>query len=263
MQITLSALYRYPLKSGQAQVLRHSLVSPEGLALDREWMVATPEGQYITARTHPQLVLVKAEPCDSGITFSAPGMNDIFTPLSAFAMPQQADVWENTFSARSGAQELNHWISAYLEQTAIVMWTGLEPHRRVKNHPDVPIRFVDGYPLLLISEGSLAELNRQARQDFSMLRFRPNLVIRNADAFAEDHWRRIRIGEVIFELVKPCERCVLTIIDPDTAEKSPQQEPLRTLAKFRKFPAGVLFGQNMLARSTGELRLGMAVEIFD
>lgn len=261
MMPTLAALYRYPLKSGQAQALRQSSVTPQGLPQDRDWMVATPEGQYITGRTHPQILLITAKPSEDGIHFSAPAMSDLFVPHSAMQHQQQADVWEVLFSARSGSLDANAWFSAYLAQNVILMWIGLESHRYVKNRPEVPISFSDGYPLLLIGEGSLKELNRRAGQEFDMLRFRPNLVVRNTEAFAEDQWKLIRIGGVEFEIAKPCERCVMITLDPQNAEKDRMQEPLRTLAKFRKFPEGVLFGQNIIAKSYGQIQLGMPVEI--
>ncbi|WP_410497837.1 MOSC domain-containing protein [Chitinibacter sp. S2-10] len=263
MTITLSALYRYPLKSAQGQALSHSAVSPQGLPLDRDWMIATPEGLYITARTHPQLIRVQAIPNDDGIFFSAPGMDDIFVPLSAFQRQQQAEIWDDHFAARSGAQAANDWFSSYLEQTVIVMWIGLEPHRRVRRRPEIAISFNDGYPLLLIGEASLHELNRRAGQDFDMRRFRPNLVIANSAAFAEDGWRKIKIGEVIFEIVKPCERCAITTLDPDTALAAARGEPLRTLASFRKAADGVIFGQNIIALNRGQLKPGQPVTILD
>ena len=92
-----------------------------------------------------------------------------------------------------------------------------------------------------------------------MRRFRPNLVIDGEAAYAEEGWQRIRIGEVEFELFKPCTRCVMTTVDLQTAEKSPQQEPLRTLAKTRK----AIFGMNMIALNSGVLRLGDAVNVLE
>jgi uncharacterized protein len=261
MPATLAALYRYPLKSGRAQSLSHSDIKPQGLPFDREWMIASPEGEYLTARTHPQLLLISAEPNAEGITLQAPGMAPIFTPYAAFHQPHQATVWDDHFTARSGADALNQWLSSYLEQSVIMLWTGLEPNRRVRRRPDVPIGFADGYPLLIIGEGSLAELNRQAGMQFEMLRFRPNLVIAGTEAFAEDQWRQIQIGDIIIDLLKPCERCIITTLSPNSAEKLPKAEPLRTLAKFRRSGEGVIFGQNAVALNQGELHLGMPVTI--
>ncbi|QLI80390.1 MOSC domain-containing protein [Chitinibacter fontanus] len=261
MPATLSAIYRYPLKSGQGQPLQSAVVTASGLAYDREWMIATPEGQYLTARTHPQLLQLKAEPSEDGVSLQAPGMPPIFAPHSALQQIHTANVWDDHFAARSGASEVNQWLSAYLEQSVILMWVGPESHRRIRRRPDVPINFSDGYPLLIIGEGSLAELNHRAGMNFEMLRFRPNLVIAGTEPFVEDSWQIIQIGDIRIELLKPCERCIITTLDPQTQEKLPKGEPLRTLAKFRRAGDGVIFGQNAMAHTFGQLHLGMPIKI--
>ena len=261
MTMTLSAIYRYPLKSCRAQALTHSVLTMRGLQFDREWMVATKEGKYITGRTEPRLLRIRAEPTGDGLWLKAPDCVDLFVPLGNFSENHVADVWENEFLARRGALAADAWLSAYLEQQVYLMWTGPESHRRVKHHPEVPVGFADTYPLLLIGEGSLRELNHRIGREMSMLRFRPNLVIANAEPFAEDTWQRIRIGDVEFQLGKPCERCIMTTFDPDTAIKSPDSEPLRSLAKFRKVAGAVVFGQNLLALGEGELKQGMSIDV--
>jgi uncharacterized protein YcbX len=123
--------------------------------------------------------------------------------------------------------------------------------------------FTDGFPFLLISEGSLAELNRRLANPVPMNRFRPNLVVGGARPFDEDRWRRIRIGPVTFRVAKPCPRCVMTTVD-QALGRSPSTEPLRTLATFRRNAEGqVDFGQNLLHRGTGRLEVGMPVELLD
>nr|WP_314900990.1 MOSC N-terminal beta barrel domain-containing protein [uncultured Deefgea sp.] len=259
--MTLSAIFRYPLKSCRAQSLTTSLLTERGLQFDREWMVATAEGKYITGRTEPRLLLIDAEPTSDGLWLKAPNCVDLFVPLGNFSETHLADVWENEFLALRGALDADAWLSAYLGQQVHLMWTGLESHRRVKRHPEIPVGFADTYPLLLIGEGSLRELSHRIGRDMSMLRFRPNLVIANSEPFAEDTWQRIRIADVEFQLGKSCERCIMTTLDPDTAAKTPDSEPLRSLAKFRKIDGAVVFGQNILALSAGELRRGMSVEV--
>lgn len=261
MMMTLSAMYRYPLKSCRAQPLDHSQLTVRGLQFDREWMVSTPEGKYITARTEPRLLLIQAEPTAEGLWLTAPNQTDLFVPLSSFSENHLADVWETEFLARRGALDANAWLSAFLNQPVHLMWTGPASHRRLKNHPEIPVSFADAYPLLLIGEGALRELNHRVGRELSMLRFRPNLVIANSEPFAEDHWQRIRIGDLEFEISKPCERCIMTLLDPDTASASPDQEPLRSLAKFRKIAGAVVFGQNIISHSEGELQVGMPVEV--
>ena len=259
----LSALYRYPVKSMHGESLEASPVGPQGLPYDRDWMVADEAGRFVTGRTHPELVRVSARPGLAGVTLSAPGRDDLFVPNEAFTESWPTSVWGSEFPAWRGATEADAWISAYLGSRLRFMWIGAATTRRVKTDTAVPLSFADGYPLLLIGQASLDELSARLGRPLSMGRFRPNLVVSGAEAFAEDGWKRIRIGGVIFRIAKPCERCVFTTVDPDTGHKALDQEPLRTLAKFRKAPEGVLFGQNVIAEGGAELVVGMPVEVLE
>ncbi|BCL75938.1 molybdenum cofactor sulfurase [Jeongeupia sp. HS-3] len=259
---TLTALYRYPVKSIHGETLTHSRIGPSGLPDDRAWLVADRNGRFMTGRDWPQLVRVRADVGDTTLTLSAPGMPALSIARAAFTEAHPAQVWKDEFGAWHGPVEADQWLSDYLGCDARLLYTG-ESQRRVKQHPDIPLSFADGYPLLLIGEGSRRQLSDWAGQDFAMARFRPNLVIDGAEPFAEDGWTRIRIGEVILRMVKPCTRCVFTTVDPDSGEKSADQEPLRTLAKKRKGEGGVLFGQNVIAENSGRIETGMAVEILE
>jgi len=126
------------------------------------------------------------------------------------------------------------------------------------------VSFADGFTCLLISEASLRDLNSRAPIQVSMRRFRPNLVISGCGAFEEDRWRRLRIGSVEFAGVKNCSRCILTTIDPDTSQKHERQEPLRTLGSYRRRPdRSIDFGQNLIPRGSGTVRLGDPIEILE
>ena len=259
----LSALYRYPVKSMRGQSLSDSPVGPQGLPFDRDWMVAAPDGHFVTGRGHPQLVLVSATPSEAGVTISAPGREALFVPNEAFGEPVDTTVWGDRFPAWQGAAAADAWISDYLGTPRRFLWTGAQTARRVKVEPAVPLSFADGFPLLLIGQASLDDLSARVGRPLAMERFRPNLVVGGAAAFAEDGWTRIRIGGVGFRIAKPCERCVFTTVDPHSGRKSDDQEPLRTLATYRKTPAGVIFGQNVIAEGSGTLRVGMAVEVLE
>ncbi|AOY02232.1 MOSC domain-containing protein [Jeongeupia sp. USM3] len=258
---TLSALYRYPVKSIHGEALTHSAIGPTGLPDDRAWLVADRNGRFMTGRDWPQLVRVRADVGTTSLTLNAPGMPTLTVPRAAFDSAHPAQVWKDEFGAWHGPLEADRWLSGYLGTEARLLYTGDESQRRVKHHPDIPLSFADGYPLLLIGEASRRQLSDWAGQDFAMARFRPNLVVDGFDAFAEDGWTRIRIGDVVLRMVKPCTRCVFTTVDPDTGEKSADQEPLRTLAKRRKGEGGVLFGQNVIAETAGEIAVGMPVEV--
>ncbi len=119
----------------------------------------------------------------------------------------------------------------------------------------------DGFPLLLVSQASLADLNSRLERPLLMDRFRPNLVVSGCEPFAEDSWKLVRVGELTLRVVKPCARCVITTVDQATAAKG--KEPLRTLATFRKHGTKVLFGQNLIHDGTGTLRAGDTVEVLE
>ena len=257
----LAALYHYPVKSmGGAQV-PSSPVSPQGLAFDRMWMVANAEGKMLTGRTCPEIVLIQATPSALGVALSAAGRPGLFIPNEVFRQAHPAQVWGTDFQAWAGARAADEWISDFLGLPCRLLWTGAQPTRRLKSDPQVPVTFADGFPLLLANQASLDELSGRIGRPMTMARFRPNLVVSGAEPWAEDGWTRLRIGGIEFEVAKPCERCVFTTVDPETGRKSPDQEPLRTLATYRKTPAGVIFGQNLVARGSGVLEAGMAVEV--
>lgn len=260
-QVQLAALYRYPVKSMGGARVQASPVSLLGLAHDRMWMVADASGQMITGRTCPEIVLIQATPAETGLALAAVGRPGLFIPNTAFTQPHPAQVWKDQFQAWVGAEAADEWISDFLGRPCRLMWTGSQPTRRLRIDDQVPVSFADGFPLLLANQASLDELSGRIGRPMAMERFRPNLVVSGAPAWAEDDWKRLRIGGVEFEVVKPCERCVFTTVDPETGRKSSDQEPLRTLATYRKTPAGVIFGQNLVARGCGVLEVGMPVEL--
>jgi uncharacterized protein YcbX len=138
----------------------------------------------------------------------------------------------------------------------------VRPVDPVYGQPGDAVSFADGFPLLLISEASLADLNSRLAEPVDMRRFRPNLVVDGAVPYAEDGWRRFRVGEVEFEGVKNCSRCVFTTVDPDLGVKHPALEPLKTLGSYRRRAGGgVFFGQNVIPRGTGVIRVGDAVTL--
>lgn len=262
-QLVLSALYRYPVKSMRGERLDTSPVSPIGLPFDRHWMVADPNGHLMTGREYPELVLIESAPTEHGVRLSVSGRETLFVPNTAFTKPHPATVWSDTFSAWSGADEADDWISAYVGARLKFLWIGAETSRRLRDDAAVPLSFSDGFPLLLATQASLDDLSARVGRPLAMERFRPNLVVTGSDAFAEDGWKRFRIGDAVFRVSKPCERCVFTTVDPQTGCKSLDQEPLRTLAKYRRTPAGVIFGQNVIVEGSSELRVGMPIEILE
>lgn len=261
----LAALYRYVVKSCRGERLEQAPASLMGLPFDRHWMVADVHGMMLTGREEPRLVCIGVAVDDDGdaLHLQAPGMNDIRVSRHALCVPSDTQVWADAFLAYGGYSPVNAWLSQFLGREVQLLHLGEESTRRVVNRPDMQLSFSDAFPFLLINQASLDELSKRVGRDMPVERFRPNLLVRGAAAFSEDNWRRVRIGEVNFVVEKPCERCAFTTVDPVSGERSNDQEPLRSLAKFRKHGAGVIFGMNLRAENAGELREGMAVEVLD
>ncbi|GAA5138017.1 YcbX family protein [Thalassotalea piscium] len=264
--ITLSAINIYPIKSTAGISLSNTWIDDYGLSFDRRFVITDPQGQFISARTEPSLCLIQASITQQGLVITAPNMPMLEVNYTDFSSDYQSiTVWNDTISSPQATQAIDHWFSVYLARPCKLHYFGEHSTRHVKDSKK-QVSFADGYPLLLISQASLHYLNQrlisQDEQSVSMTHFRPNLVVDNTEAFAEDTWQRIRIGEVEFELVKPCSRCIMTTVNPTTGEKSNRQQPLKTLKEFRQADNGdVMFGQNLIALSNGQLCLGDEVTI--
>lgn len=263
LQPVLDALYHYPVKSMAGQRLDRALLTPQGLPFDRCWMVADARGHFVTGREYPELVLVTATPAPDGVTLAAAGRPALFVPNATFDTPTDTSVWGDDFQAWEGAGEADAWISSFIGAPLKFLWIGAHTTRRVRTESRMPLSFADGFPLLLIGQASLDDLCARIGRPLAMTRFRPNLVVSGVPPYAEDSWTRIRIGGAVLRIVKPCERCVFTTVDPVTGSRGLDQEPLRTLATYRRTPAGVIFGQNVVADSHAEIVPGMPVEVLD
>ena len=265
----VSQLTVYPIKSTSGIHLNHALVEPQGLVFDRRFVVARPDGRFVTARTEPKLLQVHSAIAPDGLQLRAPGLESLVLNYAGFADDYRAlEIWGQTLQGQFCGAQAADWFSRWLGQPVELLYCG-ELTQRALQKPLVAegseageLSFADGAPLLLISEASLDDLNRRLEQPVSMAQFRPNLVVKGCEPFAEDSWQRIRIGEVEFELVDPCSRCVLTTLDPLTGEADPAGEPLATLHRFRRGEDGeAYFGQNLVALNSGKLSLYDPVEV--
>ena len=275
MSVRLTDLWRYPVKSCRGERLTQAAVEPWGLAGDRRWMVVDEAGGPLTAREHPRMLLIEPRLNGSGsITFSAPDEADLTVEVAADAELVPVTVWESGLLASPAGEKAAAWLSEVIGQPARLVYLD-DPTRRPTNpkysRAEDRVSFADGYPLLLTSEESLAGLNqwiaegKQASEGpVPMRRFRPNVVVAGAPAWAEDGWRRLRIGPVTFRNVKGCDRCVMTTVDPDTAVKG--HEPLFALARHRRWDNKIWFGVNLIPDdpdADAVLRLGDPVEIIE
>ncbi|PSU23534.1 hybrid-cluster NAD(P)-dependent oxidoreductase [Photobacterium kishitanii] len=259
---TLSQIHVYPVKSIAALTQSQAWVEKQGLAFDRRFMVASDDGIMITARKYPQMVKITATLTMTGLVLQYPNKADLVLQYADFAMEDAAaTVWNDNFSAYTTTALANQWFSEIISHSVQLLFCGQQSNR-VRPKIGHNVSFADGYPLLVISEASLSALNERSSERHTMAQFRTNLVVSNTDAFAEDGWKRIRIGEVEFEAVKPCARCILTTVDPLTGYFSPLKEPLKTMATFRADALGeVFFGQNLVALNEGIIRAGDEIEI--
>ena len=273
MPITLSAANRYPIKSCRGTAVHSAVVDACGLAGDRRWMLVGDDGVQLTAREHHRLLLVHPiERADGGLRLESPDAPplDVERPSGNRLVPVR--VWRSALTAALADDSAAAWFSKIIGTPARLVFLD-DPTRRHPNpafaRPDDTVSFADGYPLLLTSQASLDALNaliadgdRAAEGPVPMIRFRPSVVVSGAPAWAEDGWRRIRIGAARFRVVKGCDRCVMTLIDPDTARTG--KEPLRTLARARRWDGVTWFGVHLIPDTPGvQIRVGDDVEILE
>ncbi|WP_375749772.1 MOSC N-terminal beta barrel domain-containing protein [Vibrio sp. HN007] len=260
----LSQIHVYPVKSTKGISISSSWVEKQGLAFDRRFMLASSDGMMITSRTHPKLLLVQVSLMTDGLILSYPGKASVKIAYSELANNEvETTVWKDTFSAYSTTIDADRWFSEIIGEETQLLFTGKQSNR-YREKLSQNVSFADGYPLLIISKQSLEELNRRCPEQQVMSQFRPNLVVDGAEPFIEDSWKKIKIGEVIFEVRKPCERCILTTVDPKTGKPSDSKEPLATLSTFRANESGgTFFGQNLVALNEGVINAGDAIEVLE
>lgn len=269
LETKVSSLHIYPIKSTAGVSLPQTNVEELGLGFDRRFIISDLLGQFITARTEPTLCLVTTNLIEQGLVISAPNMPTLTLLYEEFTNHyQQVTIWDDKVAGQLCSNSANAWFSEYLQRPCQLLFFGLDSHRERKPNTNKArkLAFADGYPLLLISQASLENLNQRLsdnqQQHVSMAQFRPNIVVDNCLSFAEDEWQHIRIGEVEFKVSKPCERCIFTTVNPKNGEKHPEQQPLRTLKSFRRNHHGeVLFGQNLIALNKGTINQGDEVTI--
>ncbi|MGY2399783.1 MOSC domain-containing protein [Pseudomonas sp. SDO5271_S396] len=267
--LRLSALYRYPLKSGKAQVLQSIGLDKLGLDGDRRWMlVDEASGRFLTQRAVAKMSQLSALwNGQGGLTLGSSGHGSLEVPLPGDdADLRGVTIWRDTLRVPDAGDAAAAWVSDFIGKPTRLVHVPLERARTTEagyGKDDDQVGFADGFPLLLIGQSSLDDLSGRIGRPMEMLRFRPNLVIEGADAFAEDGWKRVRIGDVEFRVVKSCSRCILTTIDPASGERSSDREPLTTLKSYREQDGDVMFGQNLVNDGLGRLEVGMPVTIIE
>jgi uncharacterized protein YcbX len=265
--VTLSAIHIYPVKSLGGIALKSSVCTARGLRYDRRFLVVDRDGKFLTQRTTPKMATVWVDVEDGGegmLTLAAPDLDSVIFPLQPAPAPAfKVAVWSSIVDAHEVSADASRFLSDYLGIACRLVYMPDSAERKVDpafaTEGEI-VSFADGYPFLLTSEASLADLNSRLKQPLPMNRFRPNLVVKGCAPYAEDVWKEIRIGTATFRIAKPCARCQVTTTDQATGEVL-GPEPLQTLARYRNGPDGVMFGQNLLPLKLGDIVVGDTVEV--
>ena len=257
--IALAGLYVYPIKSCRGTALGRALLTNAGLQHDREWMVVSDNGRFLTQRDTPRLALVVPRLGTEQLTLEAPGQAPLEIPLDAGGDRRTVTVWRDQCAALDAGPAAAQWFSEFLGRPAHLVRFAPDGRRPTDAawsqglHGET--RFTDGFPLLVLSRASLDDLNARLPAPLPLDRFRPNLLLDGSEPYVEDRLASLSCGRVELRLVKPCTRCAITTTDQATATVT-GEEPLRTLRTYRWDAQlrGVTFGQNaIVAGGAGEM----------
>lgn len=261
--LMLRDIYVYPVKSLAGVRVSSCSIVATGFKYDRKWMLIDTDRQFLSQRRLPKMALIKTVLTDSELILFAPGMDNLSLSLE----PKTGEIinstiWHDQVDTLAVSDEADRWFSRFLQIECRLVYqpdTAIRPVNPAFAKPEDQAALSDGFPFLLVSENSLLALNDAMQLDLPMLRFRPNLVVSGCESYAEDTWRDITIGNIGFRLPKPCSRCSVPTIDPETGKTG--KEPLTTLNRLRKWQNKVYFGQNALHNECGILSVGDSVHI--
>lgn len=275
----VSELCVYPLKSCQGITTKQAKVTIQGFLNDRYLMLVSGKGKFLTQRQYPQLAKVEVEIVEKNIILRLKDDNLpplTFTPTLNGTI-REVELWHDRLLAIDQGDEVAEWFHRLLNMDNVKFcrlvrqspeYVRLVDKKYAINH-EHPVSFADNYPVMLTATASLEELNhriveihQQQHQAIPMNRFRPNIVIETTEAFIEDKWSLIQIGDIQFTVVKPCSRCIITTINQQDGKKNQLKEPLNTLGTFRQLSEqGVMFGVNMIPHNEGVIRLGDRLKV--
>jgi uncharacterized protein YcbX len=270
---SISRLFVYPIKSCAGVELSEAVLTEAGLDLDRAWMVVDEKGEFVSQRELPRMALVRPQLKHYEVVLRAPGMLALHLNIEGVEAPVRVRVWDDDVAAFDMGDVAAQWFSDFLG--AKLRLVRFDPeHERLSNMKwtqgvAAPNQFSDGFPLLVVSEASLGELNRRLAEaghpPVGMERFRPNIVLAGIEAHDEDRLDVIRIAaaeEVQLRPVKPCPRCPIPNIDPSTAQATPEvSDTLQAYRRNEIVGGAVAFGMNAIVQKGADqtLRVGQAV----
>ena len=258
--LVLQEIYLYPIKSLGGISVSQALVEERGFRYDRRWMLVDKKGDFVTQRQHPQLALLQVALSETQLeVFSKrdPSQRVAFDLDLVSDQELQVSIWGDQVLARVVSAELSLWFSGFLQMELDLVVMPESSHRKMDPRYAVQeesVSFADGMLYVMIGQASLDDLNGRLSDPVGMDRFRPNLVFSGGEAYVEDQFKQLQIGEVEFQVVKPCARCVMITVNQQTGEKG--KEPLATLATYRTVNNKVYFGQNAVALAPGMVRVG-------
>jgi len=261
--LTLSEINIYPIKSLGGISLHSSEVEERGLKYDRRWVLVDESNTFFTQRDFPEMALLNVSIESSGLKLQHKTKN--IEPLSIpfsfkHSKKDKVVIWEDIVVGEFYSREIDEWFSDIIGIKCHLVKMP-ETTRRVvdkKYAKNKIVSFADAFPFMIIGQASLDDLNSRLEDPLPMNRFRTNFVFTGGVPFEEDNWKKFIIGDVKFEAVKPCARCVITTTNQETAERL--HEPLLTLSKFRKIDNKVMFGMNLVSESTGKVEVGDKIE---
>ena len=256
--MSVRGLFVHPIKSCAPISIGVAEVGLRGFRDDRRWMVVDGDGRFLTQREVPALGEVRVGIDGERLVLD----DDLAVPrrlVEGVRVP--VTVWSHAGHALEHVPAAA-WCSRRLGRTARLVYMPddeVRPVNPARGRPGDQVSFADAYPVLLTAETSRLDLERRAGTTLAMARFRPNVVVSSGAPCEEDTWARLRLGAVSFRNVKPCDRCVVTTIDP--VDRTHGKEPLRTLATFRERDGSVYFGVNLIPDQEGVVRVGDAVVV--
>lgn len=261
----LSKLFIYPVKSLGGISVHTAEVTDRGFQYDRRWMLVDETNKFLSQRKVKEMSLLQTKLReDSLIVFNKLNPEQIIEiPLKPEINNfEQSIVWDDIVNVGVYENEVNKWFSEQLKMSCKLVYMPDQTKRNVEQHyaqKNEITSLSDGYPFLLIGQESLDLLNSKLETPLPMNRFRPNLVFTGGKPHAEDNWKQFKINDIIFKPVKPCARCVITTINQQTGEQSP--EPLKTLSTYRSIGNKVMFGMNLLHEGKGAVSVGDEIVI--
>lgn len=264
--MTISEIWIYPIKSLGGIRLQEAVLTERGLQWDRRWMLLDEQGQFMTQRQITKMSMLEVSLMNDylEVRHKRKNLSPLKIPFFTENTPEviEAPIWDDYSTACFLNKESDDWFSEALEQNCRLVFMPEEGRRTTTGKTSGRIQkvsFADAYPILMIGQSSLDDLNSRLTTGVPMHRFRPNLVFSGGIPFEEDEWHAFTINKIPFWAEKPCSRCVLTTIDQQTGEKG--KEPLATLAKYRNANGKIMFGQNLLFESGGLVKVGDPVEV--